>query len=215
MAQGDPPVYQLVDSNGNVQAEIRHDLAQSLIIDQLNGSDIDFQQSDLSNIASVSTEQIGSGRHYAGAFDGADPDARLDNVLSAASNGDTIYVENAEYDATRTVSKSVTFTGTAAAFGGADIRADWTVSADNVNFVHISLGSSTTLSLDGSNCKFIDGGVGGRASIIVGGNSSTVNDNTVFGSVTFESGTSDGIADGNSAGGSFTDSGTNIIGDNA
>jgi len=58
MAQGDPPVYQLVDSNGNVQAEIRHDLAQSLIIDQLNGSDIDFQQSDLSNIQSLNTEQV-------------------------------------------------------------------------------------------------------------------------------------------------------------
>jgi hypothetical protein len=58
MAQGDPPVYQLVDSNGNVQAEIRHDLAQSLIIDQLNGSDIDFQQSGLSNIQSLSTERL-------------------------------------------------------------------------------------------------------------------------------------------------------------
>jgi len=56
MAQGDPPVYQLVDANGNVQAEIRHDLAKSLIIDQLNGSDIDFQSSDLSNIESVSTD---------------------------------------------------------------------------------------------------------------------------------------------------------------
>jgi len=61
MAQGDPPVYQLVDSNGNVQAEIRHNLAQSLIIDQLNGSDIDFQQSDLSNIASVSTDRASIG----------------------------------------------------------------------------------------------------------------------------------------------------------
>lgn len=56
MAQGDPPVYQLVDSDGNVQAEIRHDLAESLIIDQLQGNNIDFQNSELSNIASMSTE---------------------------------------------------------------------------------------------------------------------------------------------------------------
>lgn len=58
MAEGDPPVYQLVDSDGTVQAEIRHDLAESLIIDQLQGNNIDFQNSELSNIASVSTEEI-------------------------------------------------------------------------------------------------------------------------------------------------------------
>lgn len=53
MAQGDPPVYQLVDSNGNVQAEIRHDSSSNLIIEQLNGTNIDFQSADLVNANSV------------------------------------------------------------------------------------------------------------------------------------------------------------------
>ena len=44
------------------------------------------------NLNSVSTKTLGSGRHYAGAYSGNDPDARLDAALSAASVGDKIYI---------------------------------------------------------------------------------------------------------------------------
>jgi hypothetical protein len=165
--------------------------------------------------SSVDTEQIGNGRHYAGAYSGSDPDSRLDSALSAASTGARIYLERATYDATRTISTQVTFEGLMGAFGGSSIEATWTITATNTSFSNVAVQSTADLDIDANNVTFRDGAVGGNASITVGGDNANISDSIIFGSVTFESGTSGGNADGNSAGGSYTDNGTNTLGDNA
>ena len=66
MAQGDTPVYQLQDPDGTVLAEFRHDSNGNLIVEQLDGSNIDFKQADASNLNSVSTEQAQIGMPLTG-----------------------------------------------------------------------------------------------------------------------------------------------------
>jgi hypothetical protein len=60
----------------------------------------------------VGARSIASDYLYAGEFSGSDPDARLDNCLSAASTGDVIYLESATYTNSRTISKRVQLIGT-------------------------------------------------------------------------------------------------------
>jgi hypothetical protein len=94
---------------------------------------VDAQGNDITNVGALSTEQIGSERHYAGAYDGSDADSRLDNALAAASDGDVIYLENAQYTADRTISKTLVIEGTRQ--GGSTIVGVWTI---NGRFSEIS-----------------------------------------------------------------------------
>jgi len=214
MAQGDPPVYQLIDSSGNVQAEIRHNLAQSLIIDQLNGSDIDFQQSDLSNISSVSTELLSAERqsdiiHFAAEYAGSTADARLDNALAAADRGDQVRLETTnDYTNNRTISKRVRLVGQG--FAGADTAfdADWTFSK-RIHMSRVRASPSATLTINNSLCAIMQSATGG--SITVNGDSFRYINN-FGGDVTFASGTSGGIVDA-STDVTVTDNGSNTIGD--
>lgn len=58
MAQGDPPVYQLVDRNGNVEAEIRYNLSSDdFIIEPVGSSTVDFQDNTLSSIGSLKADK--------------------------------------------------------------------------------------------------------------------------------------------------------------
>jgi len=106
MAQGDPPAKQWADSNGNVVAEIRYDVANDeLIVEQVGGTDIDFQQSDLSNIASVSTDRVSSYKH----INGRDYDTVIGNLSAdeflfgdpsdlSTGTGGPISAPNASFD---------------------------------------------------------------------------------------------------------------------
>jgi len=208
MAQGDPPVYQLVDSNGNVQAEIRHDLAQSLIIDQLNGSDIDFQQSDLSNIASASIEQIGSERHYAGAYDGADADERLDAAIAGSSESDIIYLESADYNDARTISSRRIFKGTNPRAGGSNINDSWDL-ADGFTELHDA--NFDSLTITGDECRVTGCRTSTSGSVTVSANEFFYIENR-GGVITFEAGTEFGIVDSCTLT-QVTDNGSNTVGD--
>jgi hypothetical protein len=60
---------------------------------------------------------------YAGEFSGGGADARLDNALSAASKGTTIYLENATYTSNHTIaSNSVSLIGGGSRSNGSVIR---------------------------------------------------------------------------------------------
>jgi hypothetical protein len=52
----------------------------------------------------VAVDELGGDDYlYAASFPGIDPDARLDNALASSGVGDTIYLENAEYNADHTI----------------------------------------------------------------------------------------------------------------
>jgi len=73
---------------------------------------VDVESEDINNADTINTQNIlpkniGNGYHYAAAFDGADADARLDDALGNTSQGDTIFLENAEYNQDHTISQNV------------------------------------------------------------------------------------------------------------
>jgi len=163
---------------------------------------------------SVSTERIGSTRHYAGAFDGADADARLTNALSATSAGDTIYLEKAPYTSNRTISTGLEIVAQGGTYNGTELDAVWTLTA-RCRIRGISNASSSSEIIVDS---------GADASVITlcefnGSTAITINDNNVryvnnsLGDVTFASGTNGGLVDA-CRGTAYTDnSGSNTQGD--
>lgn len=170
----------------------------------------------ISGLQLISTEQIVTDYVYAGAFDGSDPDARLDTALSAASDDQRIYLESASYDADRTISKAVTLTMPAANSTSGKINATWTLSTD-VTLDHVNATGSASFDLTGNKAEIINSRapvtvtISGDGCAIIGchGESST---NL---SVTFESGASDGLADALRYATVTDNDGSNTLGDGA
>lgn len=159
------------------------------------------------------TETIGSGDyHYAGDYDGVDADDRLDSAIAAASEGDTIYLESANYTATRSVSSAYLFVGLSSTglSVGARINAEWTLTGNGTGIINIRL-ENCTINLDAAQ-QYIETFNGTSDSdIVISADRCRVSDGD-FAIVTFESGTSQGIADTITRG-NVTDNGTNTVGD--
>jgi hypothetical protein len=162
----------------------------------------------------IDTEKIGTSQRYASAFDGADPDARLDNALSAASNGDIIYLEAGDYTSNRTISTKCAIIGPQGFEippGGAsfNISGDWTFGAEGA-LERVVLSSNTiTFTEPYSYLDTARSASGG--SIVVDADHCRVL-NMAEGSVTFNSGTKQGLVD-SSTNVAVTDNGTNTTGD--
>jgi len=144
---------ELEDNSGNVVAKwdetntqwdfISNDIQNVGSLDVQNGAT--FNGSDLTGVGSLGVEQVGSNRYYAGAFNGTDADARLDNALSAASAGDVIHLENTAYTSDRTISTRLTLTGsnTGSNSDGSYIGGGaWTVD-DGISLVSVGAGSGS------------------------------------------------------------------------
>ena len=165
------------------------------------------------NANAVSTEQMGSERHYAGSYGGGDADARLDNAISAAGDGHTIYLEQATYSDDRSISTSLSFIGpsaTAVAGGlGSKVSGTWTFSASCVTDQVRFTGGVTA---DADSCGVLNGLHTGTAAFEVNGDDFRYIGN-INGAVTFANGTQGGIVDA-CTGTSYTDNdGRNKQGD--
>ena len=160
-------------------------------LDVQNGAT--FNGTDIEGVGTLSAEDLVSDYLYAGAYDASDADARLDNALTAASDGDVIKLEAATYDADRTgtdsIDKSVSFEGTTfASTSGSVLDADWTIeNADMLSKMRFSSGNTLTI---GGDQAVTDVWVNGD--IVVTGNRSVLGNLGGLGSVTFESDTSNG-----------------------
>ena len=160
----------------------------------------------------VGTERIGRSQyHYAGDYDGNGPNERLDAAINASSAGDAIYLENARYDESRTVDKSLRLIGSSELFEGTEISDDdvvWTFNArvflEKVGLVR--------------NAKFVLNERSVLSWIYSGGEEVEVNgiDTRIIGcrqlDVIFAEDTSGGIVDA-STGVTVTDNGNNTVGD--
>jgi len=180
------------------------------------GSSVDAQNNDLNNVgaldaASISAEgaEINGEYLWASSFNGTDADARLDNALSAASNGDTIYLENATYSTNRTIGKIILLVGTGQQFGGTTVDgADWTLSGPaslrDIDFINVP----TALTHDGgfADLTHIKG-----APIQINADGVLV-ESCWSVSVTYASGTERGTADSLFGNSTVTDNGTNTTG---
>lgn len=155
--------------------------------------------------------------HHASRYDGADGDARLTNALSAASEGDTIYLENLLYEDDRTITQDkIALVGTGRGGGGdgqgSDLIGTWTFNSTRGRIENLGgglgvAGESGAITFNGF--QLYRGGYGGD--ITVSGDSVIITE-MFSGTVTFQSGTSGGIVDA-SSGVTVTDNGTNTVGD--
>ena len=193
---GDYVVAETLDANGDpVDVLLRWDDTAG---EWVSGGPVNMNGSDVTNVGaldanSVSTEQLGSGRHYAGAYSGNDPDARLDAALSAASVGDKIYLEVGTYGSDRTISNAIDIEGAVSTFSESTFLNScvWTFDApvsvsqigaggpDDVEFNANTDGCCfTNISQNTLTINFATGTDGGVADSIYSseGRSATVND---------------------------------------
>jgi hypothetical protein len=103
-------------------------------------------------------QKIDDDRLYAGAFSGSDPDVRLSNAISKASSGDTIHLENGLYDSDLTVTKPLSFIGSAPEFSGTEITGITTWDFNSpVNVRNLAITSNdVTLNFLGDSSRLCD-----------------------------------------------------------
>lgn len=177
--------------------------------DEIDGQDI--------SPASVSTddtnsERIAGDRHYAGEYDGASPNERLGNALTAASDGDAILLENTAYGTDRTILTQVTLLGSAGHTNGTTINANWTLGSQFITLERLSALSSASLTVNKSSCSVINCFNSTAFSITVDGDRFRYIANR-GGDVTFQVGSKDGIVDACSQTTVTDNDGGNVTGD--
>lgn len=156
----------------------------------------------------LNTKTIGSEeRHYAGDHDGADADARLDAALQAANDGETIELEAATYADNRSISTKLRFVGSLGGLSGTVIDADWTLTGILSEISYLRIENGATVSLNNSNTMATALNVAGA--VEVGADAVVITRCAGVGSVTFESGTTQGSVAALSRNISVTDNGSN------
>lgn len=177
-------------------------------------SSVEEIESESLNTNDTRTKTIGGGNlHYAADSDGADPDTRLDAALSAATNGDIVYLENSQYNADRTVSTAVALRGSGVrrSDGAVLDGAEWTLSARViVEGVYLSSTTGPKITASNQRCSIRNVTDFGDGVVISGDQCDVIGGFNI--NVTFASGTSGGLADSITFG-SVTDNGTNTVGD--
>lgn len=177
----------------------------SAVIGAVDGSDITPSSVDT---PAVNTEGavIGGTYRWASQYGGADADARLDAALSAASNGDKIYLEKATYTKDRTISQGIEVTGPSnTSASSAVIDATWTLSVNTIHLEKVRVDNTAEVVISGRFCTLTNLSCPGSVTIQADDNKYV---NNIGGTVTFESGTSNGIVDA-CIGVSVTDNGAN------
>ncbi len=100
---------------------------------------------DTGKMDNLQAKQIAGDRHYAGAYDGSNPDERLDAALNEASEGATIHLESGVYTTNRTINTTYRWLGASTHWDkGSRINADWTFGTNSSDMV------MTTVHIDGS-----------------------------------------------------------------
>ena len=174
--------------------------------------------SDAESVPAVSTDEtrtetIGANEyHYAGDYDGGDADARLKAAITAATEGDCIHLETAEYTDTLTIRKPLSLIGTIRSGTGTNFTGSGTLRLEerSSELKNIRITDSYTVNFSAARSvgdNIIENGSG----IIVSSVEVTLT-RISTGTVTFESGTSSGIVD-SSTKISVTDNGSNTVGD--
>lgn len=154
----------------------------------------------------VDTERVGDARHYAEAYSGSDPDARLDNALAAATDGDTIILESDKYNDTRTISKDIGVISPGNRWiANADISANWELTGQIYFDGGYLNGSTLTIS---NNRQIV-------TNVSVGSIQVNDSDSLFYGlseiDITFASGTSSNVVDASTKS-TATDNGSNTVG---
>jgi hypothetical protein len=147
---------------------------------------VDIESEDINNADTITTkslvtQNVNSGYVYAGAFPGSDPDARLTSCLNSSevSGGETVFLENDDYLANRSIETAVNLVGTSSVRFGTGISGVITLSSTEINIRNVALRDP---SLNVGEIV-LDGGPFARHLV----------SNVVFGNITINSGTEKSI----------------------
>ena len=199
-----------INRNG---ATIRIDDDGGVQVEPAEGQEVEYTGPDRGTDAirdSVNTKDLTNNYHYAGAYDGADADARLDAALSSASDGDLIYLESSTYSTDRTISGRVRIVGTNGVFLGSEIDATWTCDS-RVAFENIACKGIIVLNVRQS--RVVNSIFGGVSEILVQNDKAVIHGINGFDAdVVFSSETAQGIVD-SSTNINVVDNGNNTVGD--
>ena len=162
------------------------------------------------------TERIGGGEyHYAGDYDGTDPDERLDNCLNEADDGHRIYLEHTTYSDDRTIDKGILISGPASTSGASDVRIEGTWTLDQrIILKYITCRTDDAIVVAADRCSLFGVAMGGNDSdIFVDADNSVISHiwASSQGQVTFADGTSGneiGIVSGETT---ISDNGNNSV----
>ena len=166
---------------------------------------------------SIEAKTIANDYIYAGAFDGSNADARLDEALSAASNGDVVMLENAQYSSERTITTQLLLIGTMSSrSAGTEIAESWTFDT-LAKLTNVIIRVSTTeIQFNANGSSASDIAFRGISPTVRFSASQCAIYNTIAtgtdGAIVFDEGTSGGLAD-SIRGPSVTDNGDNTVGD--
>ena len=160
MASDQEPRYRLVDSDDNIVGSLYGKADGSVAIQETDsGSDREVTLAPDGTFSapsveteSLSTESLVSDYHYAGAYSGSNADERLDSALSAATDGDLIYLENKEYSDNRSISQQVRISGPIGGVFGDGARlneATWTLAGQGMTITDIAIRGESEIILDG------------------------------------------------------------------
>ena len=175
-------------------------------------SSLPMNGNDIENAGSVSAASL-NGAEFAAAKSGADADARLDAAIADATQDSAVYIETgAIYNTDRTITSSDVAEIKTLAHRGADLRATWTVDGAGLRVSGLNLGSGGQLVMSGVATSLYDiYNSSSSETILIQNDFVRVADGYNL-TVTFESGTTDGLAD-TLVNSSVTDKGVNTIGD--
>ena len=216
---GLPSGYSFDEENGDL---VIRDTDGTVAMRRADGAAWQLEGSDISAVGafdseSVNTEQasiengpvLRSSNGWDWGFDGADSDSRLDNAISAASSGDTIYLEvGAEYAQNRTISKRLDIVGSSPDSFVTEISGQWTLN-ERVRLINCTIRDDCFM--NELFCRI-------HGSTIEVGSTVTISESRCFvtdtrtGEVVFEEGTSQGLVD-SCVDMIVTDNGDNTVGD--
>lgn len=201
----------------NPEAAIDLDGSNNVIVEDSDGNTIIRLNQDGSidqvDSLSVTGLDVNDEWHWASTFDGADVDARLDAAIAAASDNEVIYLESGTYTDDRTISTVLTFIAPGRGTSPT-INANWTLNGQGsvLQFCRFD-GTNGSITLGTRQCLVTGGNHTSAPSITVQDDECIITENDNL-SVTFESGTSNGVVDSNTRV-TVTDNGSNTVGDNS
>lgn len=171
----------------------------------------DFTGTDMTGVGALDVKTLGNDRKFAAAFDGADPDTRLSNAITAATPGDVIFLEAADYDSSRTINTALSIIGTDPNTpGGSTVRNTWTITSSDVSIQSVGFRSSGELLINSPRVRVQNGYHVGNGITVDA--DSVLLEGLYFADITFNGTTSGGLVD-SGVGLSVTDNGTNTVGD--
>jgi len=208
MVNDQEPRYRLVDADGNVVGSLFAESDGTLKLQEgTSGNDNELA---FSTQGSLAVKQLAGDRYFTASFSGSDPDTRLDNALSAAADGDTILLEDATFNADRTVSKDTELVGSGGGFSGVNIsNCTWTFSSP-VSLRNVVVSANVSLDINAVGCIITQCELGGLSSVSVSEDRFRFVNNE-GGDLTFGSGTKNGIVDA-CTNTTVTDNGGNSVG---